>query len=65
MAFDLSDVFWFSLEHNNQSNQVQMRDKILMMSSFQNCKNMAKKDNDSGMVVVHFNKEVEVRENER
>ena len=65
MASDLSDVFWFSLEHNNQSSQVQMRQKILMMSSFQNRKNMAKKDNDSGMVVVHFNKEVEVRENER
>ena len=64
MAPDLSDVFWFSLEHNNQSSQVQMRDKILMMSSFQNRKNMAKKDNDSGVVVVRFKKEVEVRENE-
>ena len=65
MAFDLSDVFWFSLEHNNQSSQVQMRDKILMMSSFQNRNYMAKKDNDSGVVVVQFKKEVEVRENER
>ena len=65
MAFDLSDVFWFSLEHNNQSNQVRRRDKILMMSSFQNSKNVVKKDNYSGVVVVRFKKEVEVRKNER
>ena len=65
MAFELSDVFWLSLEHNNQSNQVRRRDKILMMSSFQKSKNMVKKDNDSGAVVVRFRKEVEVRKNER
>ena len=65
MAFDLSDVFWFSLEHNNQSSQVQMRHKILMMISFQNRINKAvNKDNYSGVVVVRF-KKVEVRENER
>ena len=36
-----------------------------MMSSFQKSKNMVKKDNDSGVVVVRFKKEVEVRKNER
>ena len=65
MAFDLSDDFQFSSEHNNQSNQVRRRDKILMMSSFQNSRNMVKEDNDSGAVVVRFKKVVEVRKNER
>lgn len=36
-----------------------------MMSSFQKSKNMVKKYNDSGVVVVRFKKEVEVRKNER